>query len=53
MTTNDNEKRRVTANDTTYDNEWQRMITNGIMNENEWKWVRVILVSQWDKICNL
>ena len=53
MTTNDNEKRRVTANDTTYDNEWQRMITNGIMNENEWKRVRVILVSQWDKICNL
>ena len=53
MTTNDNDKRRVTANDTTYDNEWQRMITNGIMNENEWKRVRVILVSQWDKICNL
>ena len=57
----DNEWQRVATSDTMNDSEWQQMS----MNDNEWcnKWERikanenkqkrVLLVSEWKKICNV
>ena len=66
MTTSDKESQRViqqliqrviqqvTTNDTTTDNEWQWMTTSGtIIKANKRNQKRVILVSEWNNICNV